>query len=355
MIELRAVSKVYPGGVTALDSVDLSIGAGEIHGIVGRSGAGKSTLIRCLTGLDPATSGEITIDGVNLGTARGAALMKARRKIGMVFQHVNLLDSRTAEKNIAHPLEVAGVPAAERKRRVDELLELVGLSDRRKNYPAQLSGGQKQRVGIARALAAEPRVLLCDEPTSALDSATTRQILSLIRSLRDRLGITVVIITHEMSVVREICDSVSLLSEGRIERSGPLLEVIQDTGSPLSKELISLPPTAHLQADATIVEALVAAEGGLADVGELFALLGRHGFSAQVAAGTIETIQGRQVGRLHFTPGDRDEAERMAAVLREAGVHAELTTAATVQREDAARQEDNEAHDGRDGQEGGAR
>ncbi|MBP2436837.1 methionine ABC transporter ATP-binding protein [Microbacterium amylolyticum] len=338
MIELRQVSKVYPGGVTALDGVELSISAGEIHGIVGRSGAGKSTLIRCLTGLEPATSGEITIDGADIATARGNALMKARRKIGMVFQHVNLLDSRTAEKNIAHPLEVAGVPAGERRRRVNELLELVGLSDRRDNYPAQLSGGQKQRVGIARALAAEPRVLLCDEPTSALDSATTRQILTLIRSLRDRLGITVVIITHEMSVVREICDSVSLLSEGRIERTGALLDVIRDTDSSLSKELISLPPSAHLDAGETIVEALVSE--GTTGVGELFALLGRNGFRAQIAAGTIETIQGHQVGRLHFTTERRDEAERMVLALHEAGVHAELTTAGAVDREEAARRDD---------------
>lgn len=340
MIELTDVSKVYPGGVTALDSVNLTIPDGEIHGIVGRSGAGKSTLIRCLTGLDPATSGSISVDGVDLGQARGGALMKARRSIGMVFQHHNLLDSRTAEKNISHPLEIAGVPAKERKRRVEELLELVGLTDRRRNHPSQLSGGQRQRVGIARALAAEPRVLLCDEPTSALDSGTTRQILELIRRLRDRLGITVIIITHEMSVVREICDSVSLLSEGRIERSGALLDVIQDTGSPLSKELISLPPTAALRPGDTLVEALMAESSQLADVGQLFSLLSSHGLDARVEAGTIETIQGRQVGRLHIKPTTRAEAEQIAAILRDHGIHAELTTGAEVEAERAAHEED---------------
>ncbi|WP_261166973.1 methionine ABC transporter ATP-binding protein [Microbacterium sp. Marseille-Q6965] len=325
MIELRGVSKVYPGGVTALDGVDLTIDRGEIHGIVGRSGAGKSTLIRCLTGLDPATSGKITIDGTDLSSARGAALRKARRKIGMVFQHVNLLDSRTAEQNIAHPLEVAGVTGAERRRRVAELLDLVGLTERRGSYPSQLSGGQKQRVGIARALAAEPAVLLCDEPTSALDAATTRQILSLIRSLRDRLGITVVIITHEMSVVREVCDSVSLLADGRIARSGPLLEVIGDTASPLSKELIPLPPV-HLGEDGAIIEALLATEGG-PDLAGLFRILGEAGATAEITAGTVETIHGRQVGRIHFAPSSPQEAERMLAALRSAGVHAELTSA----------------------------
>lgn len=340
MIELKEVSKVYPGGVTALDSVNLTIPDGEIHGIVGRSGAGKSTLIRCLTGLDPATSGTITVDDVDLGQSRGAALMRARRSIGMVFQHHNLLDSRTAEKNISHPLEIAGVPAKDRRRRVDELLDLVGLTDRRRNYPAQLSGGQRQRVGIARALAAEPRVLLCDEPTSSLDSATTRQILDLIRRLRDRLGITVIIITHEMPVVREVCDSVSLLSEGRIERTGALLEVIQDTGSPLSKELISLPPTAALQPGDTLVEVLVAQGSKLSDISQLFALLSEKSLRARVEAGTIETIQGRQVGRLHIKPDTRTEAEQIAEVLREQGIYAALTTAEEIEAERAAHEDE---------------
>ncbi|GAB3180192.1 methionine ABC transporter ATP-binding protein [Nesterenkonia halophila] len=330
MIELTQVRKVFPGGVTALDGVDLTIPDGEIHGIVGRSGAGKSTLIRCLTGLDSATSGSITIDGVDLGRVRGAELMTARRSIGMVFQHVNLLDSRTAAKNIAHPLEIAGVPAAARKRRVDELLELVGLADRAESYPAQLSGGQKQRVGIARALAAEPRVLLCDEPTSALDAATTRQILELIRELRDRLGITVVIITHEMGVVREACDAVSLLTEGSIERTGRLLDVISDTSTPLSKELIALPPISAMEPGETLVEVLVTAGSRLADVGRLFSLLAEHGVEAPVEAGTVETIQGAQIGRLHLRPDDAATAEGIRRVLVEQGVHAEVTTAAQV-------------------------
>ncbi|MGO2091757.1 MAG: methionine ABC transporter ATP-binding protein [Microbacterium gubbeenense] len=332
MIELRDVTKVHAGGVTALDGVSLSVAAGEIHGIVGRSGAGKSTLIRCLTGLDPATSGRIEIDGTDIGAARGSDLARARRKIGMVFQHVNLLDSRTAEQNISHPLEVAGVPAAERRRRVAELLALVGLTDRRRSYPAQLSGGQKQRVGIARALAAEPRVLLCDEPTSALDTATTRQILGLIRSLRDRLGIAVVIITHEMSVVREICDAVSLLEDGRVVRTGSLLDVISDGGSALSRDLIALPPAA-LDPDETIVEAFLTGPAAR-DVGALFAALGRAELPARIAAGTIETMHDQQVGRLRFLARDAAEAERIADALRGAGASAEVTAAQAAARTD---------------------
>ena len=333
MIELNEVSKVYPGGVTALNSVNLQIPAGEIHGIVGRSGAGKSTLIHCLTGLDQVTQGQISIDGVDLSAARGAELMKARRSIGMVFQHVNLLDSRTAAQNIAHPLEIARVPKAERKRRVAELLELVGLADRADNYPAQLSGGQKQRVGIARALAAEPGVLLCDEPTSALDSATTRQILELIGQLRDRLGITVIIITHEMSVVREICDSVSLLDAGSIVRSGQLLEVISDRSSPLSKELISLPPTSALEAGAQLIDVLLTESDRISHVGDLFTLLSDNGLPARVESGSIETIQGRQVGRLHIRPENAAAAQKTLEVLSAAGLHAELTTAAALETE----------------------
>lgn len=331
MIELNEVSKVYPGGVTALNSVNLQIPAGEIHGIVGRSGAGKSTLIRCLTGLDQVSEGRISIDGVELSAARGTELMKARRSIGMVFQHVNLLDSRTAAQNIAHPLEIARVPKPERRRRVAELLELVGLADRADNYPAQLSGGQKQRVGIARALAAEPGVLLCDEPTSALDSATTRQILELIGQLRDRLGITVIIITHEMSVVREICDAVSLLDAGSIVRSGQLLEVISDRSSPLSKELISLPPTSALEAGAQLIDVLLTESDRIGHVGDLFTLLSDNGLPARVEAGSIETIQGRQVGRLHIRPEDAAAAQKTLEVLSRAGLHAELTTAAALE------------------------
>ena len=219
MITLDGLTKVFPGTggaeVRALDGISLNVADGEIHGIVGRSGAGKSTLIRCLTGLEKPTSGTVRIGDTDIAALNGPQLRAARRKIGMVFQHANLLDSRTAARNIAHPLEIAGWSRGKIRERVAELVTLVGLEGRENNYPAQLSGGQIQRVGIARGLAARPQVLLCDEPTSALDPGTTRQILSLIKNLNRRLGITVLLITHEMSAVREICDHVTLLDAGK--------------------------------------------------------------------------------------------------------------------------------------------
>jgi D-methionine transport system ATP-binding protein len=317
VIELRGLRKEFSGTV-ALENIDLSVAAGEIHGIVGRSGAGKSTLIRCLTGLEKPTAGTVSIDGVDVTAQKGEGLRKARRNIGMVFQHANLLDSRTALGNVEHPLEIAKVGKSERRSRALELLEIVGLSDRAKNHPAQLSGGQQQRVGIARALAASPKILLCDEPTSALDSQTTRQILELIRSLRERLGITVLIITHEMSVVREACDSVTLLQDGRITRSGTLLDVIRDSSSPLSRELLPLPPTGA--PTGTVVEAL------LTDTPLRSALdaIEAAAPGASVAAGSIETISGTSVGRLQVNLDDRAEADRLVAALRTEGIHAEV-------------------------------
>lgn len=317
MIELRDLRKEF-AGVTALDGITLSVPAAQIHGIVGRSGAGKSTLIRCLTGLERSTSGTVRIGEVELTGARGAELRAARRTIGMVFQHANLLDSRTAMRNVEHPLEIAGVSRAERRRRAAELLELVGLADRQDNYPSELSGGQQQRVGIARALAAEPQILLCDEPTSALDSRTTRQILELIRSLRERLGITVLIITHEMSVVREVCDSVTLLADGRIENSGSIIDVISEADSPLGRALLPLPPSGRPAG--TVVETLttgISLDSALETVRS-------SGIEAHLDAGTVETIAGTVVGRLQFTVADPEAAQTLITALAARSIHAEV-------------------------------
>lgn len=331
MITLKNLAKEFPsptGGepVQALAGIDLEIGAGTIHGIVGRSGAGKSTLIRCLTGLEKPTRGTVAIDGVDIAPLTGAALRQQRRSIGMVFQHANLLDSRTAARNIAHPLEIAGVPKAQRDARVAELVKLVGLEGRENNYPAQLSGGQIQRVGIARGLAAEPKVLLCDEPTSALDPSTTRQILDLIRSLRDRLGITVVIITHEMSVVREVCDEVTLLHNGRVAQSGTLLEVASDPTGPLAAELIPLPP-APTGLDAVVVNCDYGASPRVHSAQDLIDIAASYDAEADIVAGTIETIGGVQVGRVQLALRNRDRTpisrlglERYLAELRDAKV-----------------------------------
>ncbi len=315
MIRLRDVRKVY-GEVVALDGVDLDVKTGTIHGVVGPSGAGKSTLVRCLTGLERPTSGEITLAGQNITALTGGALQKARRRIGMVFQAVNLLEQRTAAANIAYPLEIARVSSKERATRVRELLELVGLGDRGGSYPAQLSGGQKQRIGIARALAANPDILLCDEPTSALDSGTTAQILDLIRDIRDRIGVTVVIITHEMEVIRRACDSVTLLSAGKVAESGTLAEVVADPSTRLSHALAPLPPVPDT--DLAVVDVFFTSTPGEPTGARVFSLVAELG--GDVTAGTLETIGTTQVGRIALT-APRGDVERLARGLREAGLH----------------------------------
>nr|WP_278189982.1 methionine ABC transporter ATP-binding protein [Brevibacterium sp. ZH18] len=316
---MRGLRKVF-GPTVALEEIDLSVPAGEIHGIVGRSGAGKSTLIRCLTGLERPSSGTVSIDGVDITDQSGSGLREARRNIGMVFQHVNLLDSRTALHNVAHPLQIAGVSKSERLAKARELLDFVGLGDRVDNFPAQLSGGQKQRVGIARALAAEPKVLLCDEPTSALDATTTDQILGLIRSLRDRLGITVLIITHEMSVIREICDSVTLLADGRVAKTGKLAEVISEPGSDLAKDLVPLPPIGLDDSDTALVEVSLAGTS----LPQVLTCAQSAGVGAEaILAGAVETIEGKQIGRIRFTVAGAAQSKELIAALVADGIYAE--------------------------------
>ncbi|WP_294541010.1 methionine ABC transporter ATP-binding protein [uncultured Rhodoblastus sp.] len=231
MIRVENLSRLYPATrksaeVAALKQVDIAVGAGEIYGVIGRSGAGKSTLLRMINALERPTSGRVIVDGVDMSRLDGKALRAERRKIGMIFQHFNLLSSRTAYRNIALPLEFAGVDSAAIESRVQNLLDLVGLSDKRDRYPAELSGGQKQRVGIARALASEPKVLLSDEATSALDPETTRSILSLLAEINRRLGVTILLITHEMEVIKEICHRVGVMEEGALIEEGDVHEVV---------------------------------------------------------------------------------------------------------------------------------
>lgn len=228
MISISGLNKRYRtahGPVDALCDIELTVDSGDIFGIIGLSGAGKSTLIRCLNRLEEPDSGSIVVAGRELiGLDRGA-LREARKKIGMIFQHFNLLDSRTVFDNVAFPLELAGFPKREIGPRVDEILELVGLHGRKQSYPSQLSGGQKQRVGIARALANRPDLLLCDEATSALDPQTTASILDLLADVNRKLGVTIVLITHEMQVIRQICNKVAVLDQGRIVESGSVEQV----------------------------------------------------------------------------------------------------------------------------------
>ncbi|MBO8169148.1 MAG: methionine ABC transporter ATP-binding protein [Thermoanaerobacteraceae bacterium] len=242
MITLKNIRKVFTSGdnkITALNGIDLDIKGGEIFGIIGFSGAGKSTLVRCINMLEKPTAGEVIVNGQNLTQLSKGELRLARRKIGMIFQHFNLLWSRTVFENVALPLEINGVSRDKIQSKVNELLQLVGLEDKASAYPAQLSGGQKQRVGIARALANDPKVLLCDEATSALDPDTTDSILKLLQDINRKLNLTIVVITHEMHVIKEICDRVAVLDRGQVVEVGPVIDVFTRPQSPVTRRFIN--------------------------------------------------------------------------------------------------------------------
>ena len=242
MIQLDHIEKIYhtaSGDLHALKDINLTINEGEIFGIIGLSGAGKSTLVRCINMLERPTSGKVFVDGQEMTALSEEQLRKARQNIGMIFQHFNLLASRTVYGNIAFPLEIQGLDKAAIKKKVEPLLELVGLSDRADHYPSQLSGGQKQRVGIARALASDPKVLLCDEATSALDPQTTESILNLLRDINKRLHITIVMITHQMNVVKEICDRVAVIENGEIIEQGSMVDIFTNPQKATTKEFVA--------------------------------------------------------------------------------------------------------------------
>ena len=246
LIEIRNLRKVYPvpgGEVVALDGINLNIEKGQIYGIIGMSGAGKSTLIRCMNRLDTPTDGQILIDGQNILAMNEKQLMATRRKVSMIFQQFNLLMQKTVARNVRYPLEIAGVPKGKANERVKELLKIVGLEDKAEAYPIQLSGGQRQRVAIARALASNPEVLLCDEATSALDPMTTQSILALLQAINRDLGITVVLITHEMAVIRQICSRVAILDGGKIAEEGTVDDVFVHTRSAAGKRLFGVVPS----------------------------------------------------------------------------------------------------------------
>lgn len=241
MIKIDNVSKTFLQNgipVQALDDVTVHIEKGGIYGIIGMSGAGKSTLLRCLAGLEKPDSGSITVAGTDLVSAGKATLAKIRKNMGVVFQGYNLLMQRTVYENIAFPLRVAGTDRKQTEQRVDRLLKVVGLEDKKYAYPSQLSGGQKQRVAIARALATQPSILLCDEPTSALDPQTTGRVLALLKEINRSLGVTIVIITHEISVVRNICSHVAVLSQGAVAESGKVARVFTSPKTHITKALL---------------------------------------------------------------------------------------------------------------------
>jgi D-methionine transport system ATP-binding protein len=316
-VRFEAVSKTYrsaAGPVRALDGVTLDIPAGTIFGIIGRSGAGKSSLLRTVNRLEAPTSGRVLVDGAPIDALGTDGLVALRRRIGMIFQHFNLLSAKTVRQNVALPLAVAGVKRAAIGPRVEEALRLVGLEDKAGTYPSRLSGGQKQRVGIARALVSDPEILLCDEATSALDPETTLAILDLLRDINRRLGITIILITHEMSVIREICTDVVVLEAGRVVETGPVWRVFGAPEHPTTRALLE-PLTRGLPADlgarlrphpAPGASALLRI--GFAGQGtpDLAALTAAAGAPVRLLQAGIERIQGHAVGRMLVAVPDPD-------------------------------------------------
>ena len=243
MIRVTDLTKVFHGGeadVTALSGINLTVGQGDIFGIIGMSGAGKSTLLRCIALLEMPTEGKIEVEGVDISKMQGKELTRLRKSIGVIFQGYNLLMQRNVLHNVCFPLELDGMKKAEREKRAMELLEIVGLADKAKSYPSQLSGGQKQRVAIARALANNPKILLCDEPTSALDSFTTKSILNLLQDINCKLGVTIIIITHEIGVVNAICNKVAIINHGTFVEQGDVSTVMVNPASPVTRMLLGM-------------------------------------------------------------------------------------------------------------------
>ncbi|MDR9762986.1 methionine ABC transporter ATP-binding protein [Rhizobium redzepovicii] len=315
VVRLTDVKRRF-GTTAALDGISLTVKRGEILGIIGRSGAGKSTLIRCLNGLERADSGGILIEGRDITGLSEQDLQPLRRRIGMIFQHFNLLSAKTVEENVALPLKIEGLAKSERLKRAHELLELVGLADKAKAYPASLSGGQKQRVGIARALAARPALLLSDEATSALDPETTRSILALLKDINRKLGLTILLITHEMEVVRGIADRVAVIDAGRIVEEGQVWSIFANpqadiTGSLLAGIRPQLPEHIAGRLSATAgSEAILSVDlAGPQAQGALFAELSAalpHSF--RLVHGGIDHIQNQPVARFFIAVPARDPA-----------------------------------------------
>jgi D-methionine transport system ATP-binding protein len=333
VVRLRDVKRKF-GATAALDGVSLTVKKGEILGIIGRSGAGKSTLIRCLNGLERADSGEIVIEGRNIAGLAEQELQPLRRRIGMIFQHFNLLSAKTVEDNVALPLKIEGVGKAERLKRAQELLELVGLSDKATAYPSSLSGGQKQRVGIARALAARPALLLSDEATSALDPETTRSILALLKDINRKLGLTILLITHEMEVVRGIADRVAVIDAGRIVEEGQVWSIFADPQAAITKSLLGgirpqLPEhiAARLSHSGGTEVILSVDLAGPEAQGALFADLSSalpHSF--RLVHGGIDHIQNQPVARFFIAVPARDPllAEKVEQFLKARSARVEV-------------------------------
>ncbi len=326
MIRFEHVSKAFTSKgatVKAVNDVSLHIEKGEIFGIIGFSGAGKSTLVRCINLLEAPTSGDVYFDKVNLVKASQAELRMYRQKIGMIFQQFNLLAQRNVRDNVCYPLEIAGVKKKEARKKAKELLELVGLSDKEKAYPAQLSGGQKQRVAIARALATNPEVLLCDEATSALDPITTRSILELLKKINRELGVTIVVITHEMKVVQQICDRVAVMSGGIIEEEGTVKEVFLNPKSETARRLI-LPDKSEFEEEENRKVIRIVFDGQSAFEPIISMLTVHCNTMVNILGANTENIGGKAYGQMLIElPQKEEEVEKIKSFLKEKEIYFE--------------------------------
>ncbi|HEX7387417.1 MAG TPA: methionine ABC transporter ATP-binding protein [Castellaniella sp.] len=334
MIDLENIRKTYQSAgraVHALADVSLSIHEGEVFGIIGRSGAGKSTLIRLLNLLERPSEGRVRVDGEDITAYTDAQLREYRRTVGMIFQHFNLLRSRTVLDNVCFPLRLSGMPRAERLARAREVLDLVGLADHAHKYPGQLSGGQQQRVGIARALASRPRILLCDEATSALDPETTQSILRLLQDINLRLGLTIVLITHSMDVIRAVCDRVAVIERGHIVETGPVLDVFLHPGHDATRALLSESGLDGGEGWRTLAEGVSGRLVKLSFRGEatgrpLLSRLSRDlSLDLSILQGSVGRIKDTPYGQLIVAiEGSDEHLQALAPVLEQAGVHCEV-------------------------------
>jgi len=328
IIAFRDVRKVFgspSGDITAVDGIDLSIREGEIFGVIGYSGAGKSTVVRLINGLELVTSGNVVVDGVDITALTERQREIKRRDIGMIFQQFNLFNSRTVAGNVAFPLKVAGWAKADRERRVAELLDFVGLLDRAHSYPDQLSGGQKQRVAIARALATSPKILLADEATSALDPQTTWDVLQLLRKVNQELGVTIVLITHELSVVRAVADRVAVLEDGKVAEQGTVFDIFTSPRAAVTRRFVNT--VLHDRPDAADLERIRSTYSGrivIAHIldghrlGAVLAAAHQRGVEFEIVYGGIGTLQDRSFGSLTLAlTGPDDGVDAVVADLRQ--------------------------------------
>ncbi len=323
MIELRKLCKSFTSSnatVDAVKDVSLTIENGDIYGIIGLSGAGKSTLVRCINYLEKPTSGSVIFNGVDLASLSKKELLKTRHKMSMIFQNFNLLSQRNALKNVCYPLEITGVPKKQAMAKAEALLETVGLADRKYSYPSQLSGGQKQRVAIARALATDPEVLLCDEATSALDPNTTRSILSLLKEINEKMGVTIIVITHEMKVVEQICNKVAVLDGGEVVEQGLVKDVFISPQSKIAKELI-LPPSQAIQSMDSDNVIRIVFDGRSADEPLISNLIMDCHTPLNILGADTKNIDGKSFGQMLLQlPADDSSVQRVKSYLSEHGL-----------------------------------